>query len=117
MPFGGAVALTIMTTVYNNLLEDGMKMAMVWAFVAICPFMGICVLCAAGLGNVSIVKPKDREEEDDDGPKHVVTEGSYLLALMRKGKEKDQETDTGLELTAVEAGGEKKSDEMPITGN
>lgn len=91
MPFGGAVALTVMTTVYNNLVEqqETMAMAMVWAFVAICPFMGVCVVCAGLLGNVSIVKKsaegdeEDGDEDAEEGPKHVVTEGSYLLALMR----------------------------------
>lgn len=86
-PFGGAVALTVMSTVYNNLSAAlGPERAMVWAFVAICPFMGVCVLCAACLGNVGIVKPKTGEEE----PEHHVTEGSYLLALSRRRRDRDQ---------------------------
>lgn len=82
MPFGGAVALTIMSTVYNNLQTMGAKAAMVWAFVAICPFMGLCIVCAACLGNVGIVKPKPGDAGDE--PKHHLTEGSYLLALVRR---------------------------------
>ncbi|ROV94334.1 hypothetical protein VMCG_08659 [Cytospora schulzeri] len=62
LPFGGALSLTIMTTVYNNLIAEDARMAFVWAFVAICPFMGICIVCAACLGNVGIVKPKPGEE-------------------------------------------------------
>ncbi|KAF3764250.1 MFS general substrate transporter, partial [Cryphonectria parasitica EP155] len=84
MPFGGALALTIMTTVYNNLAAADPKMAMVWAFVAICPFMGVCIVCAACLGNVGIVKPKAGSEGEE--PEHHVTEGSYLLALLRRRK-------------------------------
>lgn len=87
MPFGGALALTIMTTVYNNLAAEDPKMAMVWAFVAICPFMGVCILCAACLGNVGIVKPRSGEVGEEQ--KHEVTNGSYLLVLLRnRGNQK-----------------------------
>lgn len=85
MPFGGAVALTIMTTVFNNLAAEDPRMALVWAFVAICPFMGVCIVCAACLGNVGIVKPKPGEEGEEQKPE--VIDGSYLLFLSRgKGK-------------------------------
>lgn len=84
-PFGGALALTIMATVYNNLASEDPKKAMVWAFVAICPFMVVCILCAACLGNVSIVKPKPGDEGEEQ--RHEVTNGSYLLVLLRgRGK-------------------------------
>lgn len=115
MPFGGAVALTTMTTVYNNLEAADPKMAMVWAFVAICPFMGICILCAACLGNVGIVKPKPGEEGEE--PKHHITEGSYLLSLLRPAESRGN----GVVTAAQEDGeaelalAEKRSDEVPIT--
>lgn len=115
MPFGGAVALTIMTTVYNNLAAEDPKMAMVWAFVAICPFMGVCILCAACLGNVGIVKPKPGEEGEEQ--KHEVTNGSYLLMLLRnRGNSQDRDREMGHEDGEMhELVDEKKSDEVPIS--
>lgn len=115
MPFGGALALTIMTTVYNNLAAEDPKMAMVWAFVAICPFMGICILCAACLGNVGIVKPKPGEEGEEQ--KHEVTNGSYLLVLLRgKGKPGGCDGEKGQDHGEVhELVDGKKSDELPIS--
>lgn len=116
-PFGGAVALTVMSTVYNNVAATDGKMAMVWAFVAICPFMGICILCAACLGNVSIIKPK-AGEEGEEGVKHIATDGSYLLALLRSRRGRNKEaiaSDYGVDAQeqgeAGVIGEEKKSDE------
>lgn len=112
-PFGGAVALTVMSTVYNNLeVSLGAKDAMVWAFVAICPFMAVCIVCAACLGNVSIVKPKPGD--DGEAPKPVVTDGSYLLALLRRRR-------MGGDVVRVQEEGEadiamnEKSDEKPVS--
>lgn len=116
-PFGGAVALTVMSTVYNNLEATNQKMAFVWAFVAMCPLMGMCIVCAACLGNVSIVKAGEGDEEDGE-PKHIATNESYLLALMRGRK---TEATAGGVLGAQEQGEanieakEKRSDEMPMT--
>lgn len=119
MPFGGAVALTIMSTVYNNLAPEDPGMAMVWAFVAICPFMGVCIVCAACLGNVGIVKPGPGEEGEEQ--RHEVTNGSYLLMLLRgRGFKKDVgdgeqaqfEHGEGHDLAAV-----KSLDEKPISGS
>lgn len=98
-PFGGAVALTVMTTVYNNLAAaagDSRGMAMVWAFVAISPFMGVCVVCAACLGNVGIVKPRPGEEGEE--LRHEVTDGSYLRLLLRgRGDRTDDRERASLE--------------------
>ncbi|PSR97228.1 major facilitator superfamily domain-containing protein [Coniella lustricola] len=114
MPFGGAVALTTMTTVYNNLEAADPKMAMVWAFVAICPFMGICILCAACLGDVGIAKPTPGE--DGEEPQHHLIEGSYLLSILRptgsKGSGIVTATHEDCEAKPVLAG--KRSDEVPI---
>ncbi|KAK7744101.1 hypothetical protein SLS53_003622 [Cytospora paraplurivora] len=93
LPFGGGLSLTIMTTVYNNLVAEDQRMAFVWAFVAICPFMGVCIVCAACLGNVGIVKPKPGEEGDGE-PQHQITEGSYLLVLLRGNKGADGASET-----------------------
>ncbi|KAH8658352.1 major facilitator superfamily domain-containing protein [Xylariales sp. PMI_506] len=96
-PFGGALALTIMTTVYNNLVTTAPKDAFVWAFVAICPFMGLCVVCAACLGSVRISKKTtdaaedaDADADQDDAQAHHVINGSYLLSLFRSEKLKDE---------------------------
>lgn len=115
-PFGGAVALTVMSTVYNNLVEQDAEMAFVWAFVAMCPLMGICIVCAACLGNVSIVKPGAGEEGEGEA-KHVATNESYLLGLLRARKSKADRDAVGIQEqgeadTLVK---EKRSDEMVIS--
>lgn len=117
-PFGGAVALTVMSTVYNNLAEKDAKMAFVWAFVAMCPLMGMCIVCAACLGNVSIVKPGEGEAEDEeDEAKHVATNESYLLGVLRRRKAKGN----GTVMVAQEQGEagimakETRSDEVAIS--
>lgn len=121
MPFGGAVALTIMTTVYNNLAAQDPKMAMVWAFVAICPLMGICILCAACLGNVRIVKPKageEGEEGEGQGQGHEATEDSYLLGLLRQRNTRGNGTRGEEDGEAQLVVGEKRSErETPISAS
>lgn len=113
LPFGGALSLTIMTTVYNNLIAEDARMAFVWAFVAICPFMGVCIVCAACLGNVSIVKTKPGEEGAEE-PQHDLTEGSYLLALLRGKKVADGASETEKGETSVEVD-DRKSDKVLIS--
>lgn len=113
-PFGGAVALTVMSTVYNNLEAPlGAKDAMVWAFVAICPFMGVCIFCAACLGNVSIVKPKPGD--DGEEPKPTATDGSYLLALLRARKTGGGGVPAQGQGEADVVMDEKRSNEVPIS--
>ncbi|KAI3555350.1 major facilitator superfamily transporter [Colletotrichum abscissum] len=105
-PFGGTLGLTIMTTVFNNasgIGEDSplrdfealsrlpaatqqqithdAKMGVVWAFVAICPFMVLCTISASLLGNVYISKV----EEGKDERQNEIYEGVYLLSYFRKG--------------------------------
>lgn len=114
-PFGGAVALTVMSTVYNNLAATDAKMAFVWAFVAMCPLMGMCIVCAACLGDVSIVKPEAGDEGKVGEAKHVATNESFLLALLRGRKGKT----AGGAMNAQEQGEadgmtqEKRSGEVP----
>ncbi|GKT49949.1 efflux pump fus6 [Colletotrichum spaethianum] len=104
-PFGGTFGLTVMTTVFNNVsgisndspLRDvsalknlpavlqqqvthEAKMGVVWAFVAICPFMVLCTIVASFLGNVYINKADDGENERDN----MIYEGVYLLSWFRK---------------------------------
>lgn len=115
LPFGGALSLTVMTTVYNNLVAGDARMAFVWAFVAICPFMGVCIVCAACLGNVGIVRARPGEEGEEE-PQHELTEGSYLLALLRRNRAVDGAARTEKGETGVEVD-EKHSDEVLITSS
>ncbi|KAK1639681.1 major facilitator superfamily transporter [Colletotrichum phormii] len=104
-PFGGTLGLTIMTTVFNNasgISEDSplrdfealsrlpaatqqqvthdAKMGVVWAFVAICPFMVLCTVSASFLGNVYISKVEEGENERQN----EIYEGVYLISYFRK---------------------------------
>ncbi|OHE90834.1 major facilitator superfamily transporter [Colletotrichum orchidophilum] len=104
-PFGGTLGLTIMTTVFNNasgISEDSplrdfealgslptttqqqvthnAKMGVVWAFVAICPFMVLCTISASFLGNVYIGKVEEGENERQN----EIYEGVYLLSYFRR---------------------------------
>lgn len=106
--FGGTIALTIMSTVFNNTsgisrdspfhnnysaisnlpdeikaqVIDGAKNGITWAFVALTPFMVMCVVAAACLGNVTITK-----ESSTEASTHILTHGSYLLSLLRGNNE------------------------------
>ncbi|KAK1596067.1 major facilitator superfamily transporter [Colletotrichum navitas] len=105
-PFGGTLGLTIMTTVFNNAsgigsdsplrnfgslkgLPDAVqqrfthdaKMGVVWAFVAITPFMVLCTVLASLLGNVYIGKAGDGDGEQSN----AIYEGVYILSWFRKG--------------------------------
>ncbi|KAK2024339.1 major facilitator superfamily transporter [Colletotrichum zoysiae] len=105
-PFGGTLGLTIMTTVFNNASGIGndsplrdfgtlkslpeavqqrvtheAKMGVVWAFVAITPFMVLCTVLASLLGNLYIGKADDGEGERTN----VIYEGVYMLSWFRRG--------------------------------
>ncbi|KAK2057604.1 major facilitator superfamily transporter [Colletotrichum caudatum] len=105
-PFGGTLGLTVMTTVFNNASGIGndsplrdfgtlrslpeavqqrvtheAKMGVVWAFVAITPFMVLCTVLASLLGNVYIGKADDGEGERTN----AIYEGAYMLSWFRRG--------------------------------
>ncbi|KAK1995953.1 major facilitator superfamily transporter [Colletotrichum falcatum] len=107
-PFGGTLGLTVMTTVFNNAsgigsdsplrdfgtlksLPDAVqqrvtheaKMGVVWAFVAISPFMVLCTIVASSLGNVYIGKTADGEQSN------AIYEGVYILSWFRRGGTKN----------------------------
>lgn len=115
VPFGGAVSMTLMGTVFNN--KSGMpksdgetsiqaisdlqpeieakirgdaKNGIVFAFIAILPFMWLCVLVAGLLGNVRITKDGQVDEKGNRDFSENVTESMYLMGLAKKilGKEK-----------------------------
>jgi hypothetical protein len=57
LPFGGLVGLTIMSTVFTNKSGDDQRDAkdgITWAFIAMTPFMWLCVISTTFLGNVWI---------------------------------------------------------------
>ncbi|ERT02478.1 uncharacterized protein SPSK_05032 [Sporothrix schenckii 1099-18] len=77
MPFGGTVTLTLMSTVFNN--KGGastdvatIRNAIMWAFIAIIPFMWVCVGLTTLLGNVWILKDES----------HEITNMPYLWSLL-----------------------------------
>ncbi len=75
LPFGGAVALTMMSTVFNNKSGDQQQSprdGIMWAFVALMPFMWFILLLTTFLGNVWVLK---------DGGHEVVNE-PYLWSLL-----------------------------------
>ena len=79
MPFGGAVGLTLMSTVFNNKLgpdDTNAKTAIMYAYYTIVPFMWLCVVGCLFLGNVWIIK--------DGG--HEVVHGAYVLSALTRTK-------------------------------
>ena len=79
LPFGGLVGLSIMSTVFTNKSGQEQQYAsdgIAWAFIAVAPFMWLCVIATALLGNVWIAK---------DGSNQVF-DGVYLWnAFVGKG--------------------------------
>lgn len=89
MPFGGAVGLTLMSTVFNNKLDANdasAKTAIVYAYYTILPFMWLCVVACLFLGNVWINK---------EGEHEVVSEAYILSALTGKKMVREKRTRGG----------------------
>ncbi|KAM5377518.1 hypothetical protein ACJZ2D_004887 [Fusarium nematophilum] len=111
-PFGGTLGLTIMTTVLNNVagvgdmgdstgydfsmlthmgeqeleeMKDRAKKGIVFAYIAIFPFMVLCIVASAFLGNVYI----NSNEQDGDEQSNTIYQGVYLWAWLR-GKKIDE---------------------------
>lgn len=113
--FGGTTALPIMNSVFNNKLGIDFHVdshssldaiaklplevqtalraqageAVMWAFVAICPFMWVAVLVAGCLGTVYLDKDGQTMRGKGEGgdairSKRGVVQGSYLLDLLRR---------------------------------
>lgn len=79
LPFGGAVGLTIMSSVFNNKVGPAptyanAKTAIMDAFYAIVPFMWLCVILGTFLGNTWVNKNSD----------HEVVNGAYLWSLVTR---------------------------------
>ncbi|KAI0124934.1 hypothetical protein BJ170DRAFT_685810 [Xylariales sp. AK1849] len=65
--------------VLAQVLNDA-KNGIIWAFFAISPFMGICMVSAAYLCNVTII-PETSGNSPGEGKGALLTHGSYLLAF------------------------------------
>ncbi|KAH8899994.1 MFS general substrate transporter [Thozetella sp. PMI_491] len=96
MPLGGAIALTMMSTVFNNKSGDKNENArdgIMWAFVALVPFMWLFFVASTFLGNVWIRK--------DGG--HEVVHGSYIWSLVFGKKQERVRMARGLNAPAAPA--------------
>ncbi|TDZ23379.1 hypothetical protein Cob_v003662 [Colletotrichum orbiculare MAFF 240422] len=88
---GGSSPVKNFTTLANLSAEQraaithDAKMGVVWAYVDICPFMIVCTVFAALLGNVYIGKAV----EGDDERRNAVYEGVHMLKFRRKGHADD----------------------------
>lgn len=94
LPFGGLVGLTIMSTVFTNKSgtgESNPKQGIMWAFIAMMPFMWISVILTTLLGNVWIKK--------DGG--HEVVNGAYLWSLVTRKKLTRERRDRGQNVRPV----------------
>ncbi|KAL2163240.1 hypothetical protein VTH06DRAFT_5296 [Thermothelomyces fergusii] len=104
-PFGGCVALTVMTTVFNNRSgpdHRDPRTGIVWAFVAVTPVMWLAVLVTTFLGNVRLGR---------DGH-HELARGCWFWNVVRGGRverERVKMAGTG-EVGAVESKGDVKLD-------
>jgi hypothetical protein len=89
LPFGGLVGLTVMSTVFTNKsgkAEMDPRGGIMWAFIAMIPFMWIAVVLTTFLGNVWILK--------EGG--HEVVCGAYLWSFVTRKKLVREIRDRGL---------------------
>lgn len=89
-PVGNTVALTLMSTVYNN--KSGAehqyaRTGIVWAFIAVIPLMWASLLLTTFLGNVWLLK---------DGNHEVVRRAYFWSFLTRKDLVREQKTRGGV---------------------
>jgi hypothetical protein len=120
VPFGGTLAMTLMSSVFFNKvgfslnasptqpglpklppdilgpIEDKIKNGVVWAFISILPFMWICVLAATTLGNVKITRKRKIDSQGNMDFSENTTEAAFLPALLRRrlgGKKQQKASD------------------------
>ncbi len=104
-PFGGTIALTIMSTVFNNRSgtnHEDPKSGIVWAYVAVVPIMWISVVITTFLGNVWIGK---------DG-NHQVVHGAWFWNLLA-GKKLEKVTMSRIEAVESDGPGDIKLKAVP----
>ncbi|KAJ5445949.1 Major facilitator superfamily domain general substrate transporter [Penicillium cf. griseofulvum] len=95
VPFGGLLGLTIMSTVFTNKSGGGERDAqggIMWAFVALLPFMWLSVFITTFLGNVWILKKGG----------HEVVNEFYLWGLIFRRKLVRERRDRGEDLGDAE---------------
>jgi hypothetical protein len=112
IPFGGTLAMTIMTSVFFNKagfsinatggsspigqgisslppairgpIREKARQGIVWAFISILPFMWLCVLAATGLGNVRITRKRKIDVQGKMDFSENTTEEAYLAGYVRR---------------------------------
>jgi hypothetical protein len=77
-------SISILPQDEQNRIRHQAKMGVFWAFVSILPFMWLCVLAAATLGNVRITRKERTDEKGNVDFSENVTENSFLGALIRR---------------------------------
>ena len=81
-PFGGTIALTIMSTVFNNRsgpTPADRKTGIMWAYISMIPIMWFSVLVSTFLGNVWIL---NESESEGVGRGHEVVHGAWLWSFL-----------------------------------
>ena len=103
IPFGGLVGLTTMSTVFTNksgVEESNPKSGIMWAFIAMIPFMWLSVLLTTFLGNAWLLK----------GGGHEVVNGSVVWSLnSRRSLVKERRDRVDLNIEQV-----SQSDTVPV---
>lgn len=87
------------------------RRAIVWAFIAILPFMWLCVVAAAFLGSVRITRKRKTDEQGRTDFSENVTESSFLLGVFRGkfGGKKERSGDAVVESVKTD----KEAENMP----
>jgi hypothetical protein len=131
VPFGGTLAMTLMSSVFFNKvgfsitqsptqpglpklppeilgrLQHEIKKGVVFAFISILPFMWICVLAAASLGNVKITRKRKVDSQGHMDFSENTTEEAFLPFLLKRrlGRKKEGQTEE-----------EKAREQVQVTG-
>jgi MFS family permease len=81
------------------MVRNSAKKGIIWSFIAILPFMWLCVVSASFLGNVRITKKRKTDEQGRTDFSENVTESSFLLSFFRR---RPEDTSASLEAVVVE---------------
>lgn len=137
VPFGGTLAMTLMSTVFFNKvgfslnasptqpglpklppdilgpLEDKIRNGVVWAFISILPFMWLCVLAATTLGNVKITRKRKIDLQGRMDFSENTTTAAFLPALLRSWFGGKKQVDDSEVRPTTE---EKSQEQVQVTG-
>ena len=106
VPFGGLIGLTTMSTVFTNKSGAGVqdpRSGIMWAFIAMIPFMWLSVALTTFLGNVWILK----------GGGHEVVHGAYLWSFITRKKLTKERRDRGAD--SAQSASETQRDDMEMS--